>query len=277
MKKGLRRLESGAALSVRAENAGLFVSRGRGVHPDRVLDSHELIFVREGVLSIEEEGRGFEVGQGQSLILWPGSRHRGTAPYPPDLSFYWIHFFAKNVPDPGSAPTTVVQHATVGRPDHLAELFRRFLDDQEAGRLLPTPADLLLMLMLCEVSDSDGARASAENNAAVLAGRADAHIRTHFHHRISTASLARELECNPDYLGRVFRLAYGKTPTEAIHWRRLRHARRMLLESDRNVEEISRTCGFRDVRYFRRLFKRHEGMTPLAFRKLYAQMHVNTL
>lgn len=50
----------------------------------------------------------------------------------------------------------------------------------------------------------------------------------------------------------------------------------MLIESNRNVEEISRACGFTDVRYFRRLLKRHEGMTPLAFRRLYAQMHVNT-
>jgi AraC-like DNA-binding protein len=50
----------------------------------------------------------------------------------------------------------------------------------------------------------------------------------------------------------------------------------MLIESDHNVEEISRACGFKDVGYFRRLFKRHEGMTPLAFRRLYAQMHVNT-
>ena len=50
----------------------------------------------------------------------------------------------------------------------------------------------------------------------------------------------------------------------------------MLIESDRNVEEISRACGFTDIRYFRRLLKRHEGMTPLAFRRLYAQMHLNT-
>lgn len=274
----MRRLELRTELPVRSENAGLFVSRGEGIHPDRVLDSHELIFVREGVLGIREEERSFDVEAGQSLILWPGRRHQGTYPYAADLSFFWIHFAAnygcdedtRNVP-------SVLQHATVSRPDHLAELFRRFLDDQEAGRLQPVPADLLLMLMLCEVSDSYGAEASAEDNAAVLAGRANAHIRTHFHWPLSTSGLARELGCNPDYLGRVFRKAYGRTLTEAIHWRRLRHARRMLLEGDRNVEEISRTCGFRDVRYFRRLFKRHEGMTPLAFRRLYAQMHVNTL
>ena len=88
--------------------------------------------------------------------------------------------------------------------------------------------------------------------------------------------LASELGCNPDYLGRVFRRVYGLTPTEFVPRRRVRHACRMLIESDRNVEEISRTCGFKDVGYFRRLFERHEGMTPLAFRRLYAQLHVST-
>jgi AraC-like DNA-binding protein len=274
----VRGLELDGTVPARAQNAGLFVSRGEGVHPDRVIDSHELIFVREGVLSVREEERPFEVEAGQSLILRPRRRHEGTEPYPPDLSFYWVHFVVDDGGEVDAGATVrVPKHTTVGRPDHLAELFRRFLDDQEAGRLRPVPADLLLMLMLCEVSESYGAEASAEDNAAVLAGRADAHIRTHFHAPLSTSGLARELGCNPDYLGRVFRRVYGKTPTEAIHWRRLRHARRMLLEGDRNVEEISRTCGFRDVRYFRRLFKRHEGMTPLAFRRLYAQMHVNTL
>jgi len=269
-------LELCAGLAVEAHNGGLFVSRGRGIHPDRVIDSHELIFVREGVLGIQEEERRFKVGAGQTLLLWPGRRHRGTEPYAPGLSFYWVHF-AINDGDAAGVTLDVPDHATVSRPDHLAELFRRFLDDQEAGRLRPVQAGLLLMLMLCEVSHSDAAGPSVEKNAAVLAGRADAYLHTHFHTQISTSSLARELGCNPDYLGRVFRSVYGRTPTEAIHWRRLRHARRMLLESDRNVEEISRACGFGDVRYFRRLFKRQEGMTPLAFRHLYAQMHVNTL
>lgn len=270
-------LELDAAPPVRAHNAGLFVSRGEGTHPERVIDSHELIFVRDGMLKMREDENCFEVAAGQSLLLWPGRWHGGMEPYPPDLSFYWIHFAADGCPDrPARPPLAVPQHATVTRPDHLAELFRRFLDDQEAGSQSDVSASLLLMLMLCEVSGSNNAVGSPHHNAAVLAGRADTYIRTHFHAPLSASSVAGELGCNPDYLGRAFRGAYGRTLSEAIHTRRLRHARRMLLESDRNVNEVARACGFTDVRYFRRVFKRHEAMTPLAFRRLYAQLHVNT-
>lgn len=271
-------LELNTGLPLRAENAGLFVSRGEGVHPNRVIGSHELIFVREGALGIREEERVFEVEAGQSLLLWPGRRHMGTRPYPPDLSFYWVHFVLGNKRSRGTDQViSVPQHATVSRPNHLSEIFRRFLDDQEEGRLRPVSASLLVMLMLCEVSGSEPAKNSLESGDAVLAGRADAYIRTHFHTpSLCTSVLAENLGCNPDYLGRVYRKAYERTPTQAIHWRRVRHARRMLIESDRNVEEIARACGFKDVRYFRRIFKRHEGLAPLAFRRLYAQMHVNT-
>ncbi len=273
-----RSLELNTGLPLRAENAGLFVSRGEGVHPDRVIGSHELIFVREGALGIREEERVFEVEAGQSLLLWPGRRHVGTRPYPSDLSFYWVHFVIEDGRDRVTERViSVPQHATVSRPNHLSEVFRRFLDDQEEGGLRPVSASLLVMLMLCEVSGSEPAKNALENNAAVLAGRADAYIRTHFHApSLCTSVLADNLGCNPDYLGRVYRKAYKRTPTQAIHWRRVRHARRMLIESDRNVEEIARACGFKDVRYFRRIFRRHEGMAPLAFRRLYAQMHVNT-
>jgi AraC-like DNA-binding protein len=264
-----------ARLPIQAHNAGLFVSRGRGLHPERVIQSHELIFVRRGILRIEEEGEEFEVAAGRTLLLRPGRLHRGTSPYAPDLSFYWIHFAVRDGLDDGLS-IDVPRYATVTRPNHLAELFRRFLDDQEAGRLTATSADLLLMLMLSEVSGSDPGENSVERSAAVLAGRADAYIRTHFHEPLNTSKLAGEMGCNPDYLGRAFRGTYGKTITEAIHWRRLRHARRMLLESDRNIDEVSRACGFEDVGYFRKVFKRYEGMPPRAFRRLYAQMHVNT-
>jgi hypothetical protein len=42
-------------LGLRAHNGGLFVSPGHGTHPDRVLDCYELIFVRQGTLSLWEQ------------------------------------------------------------------------------------------------------------------------------------------------------------------------------------------------------------------------------
>ena len=91
----------------------------------------------------------------------------------------------------------VPQHVTLARPDHLTNLFRRFLDDQGTIGIDPLRAALLALLMLTEVAASSGPEA-ADGAATRLAGRADALIRTRFHEPLSTSSVARALHCNPD-------------------------------------------------------------------------------
>ena len=268
-------LSLGIQMPLQASNAGLFVSRGQGIHPDRVIQTFELIFVKEGALSMEEEEQPFDVREGETLLLWPGRRHRGLQPYAPGLSFYWVHFGLREHPD-GEMALTVPQHATVGRPDHLTLLFRRLIDDQETLGIRPFSASLTVLLMLQEVTGSGHARTNSSSSATLLASRADSIIRSRFHETLTASSLADELNCHPDYLGRAFRQTYNLTMTEAIHRRRLRQARSLLLESADAVDVVAHRCGFEEVGYFRRLFKRQEGLSPRAFRRIYSRLHVNT-
>lgn len=261
-------------LAIQACNAGLFISTGRGQHPSRIIDSYELIFVRSGVLGIQEEDCAFKVKAGESLLLWPNRYHWGTMIYPPDLSFYWIHFFLR---EEAASQTKLVipQHNTVSRPECLIELFRRFLDDQESGyKNHQAGYDFLTALMLFEVMISSH-QPTASKQAASLANYAEVYIKTHFHESISTALVAQELGCNPDYLGRVFQRVYGKTILERIHECRLHQAHSLLLNGVDNIEEIARKCGYENVYYFRQRFKMWKGITPTSYRKLYSQMHVN--
>ena len=157
------------SFGLQCSNGGLFISRGEGTHPDRKVASYELIFVRKGSLSIQEEENSFVVTAGQSLILWPGRRHWGTAPFSPDLSFFWVHFTLTPAPSkPQKQEMVVSQYVTLSRPDHFTELFRRFLDDQESGALDQTIASLLLMLMLCEVAQSRIPASKVESAAVLL-------------------------------------------------------------------------------------------------------------
>jgi AraC-like DNA-binding protein len=269
-------------LPVRALNAGLFVSRGQGIHVTRTIDSHEMIFTRSGVLGMFEEDRRFEVRAGEALHLWPGRRHGGTLPYPADLSFYWLHFrMAEPASRParGAAELVLPQHVRVGRPDRLTELLRRFLDDQESGRLTVLSGALLVTLMLEEASGAGSPAAgvaAAASGAEALAARADEFILTHFHEPVSAWDVAGKLGCNPDYLGRVYRRMRRITLTEAINRARLRHARKLLMDSNLNVDGVARAAGFSEAGYFRRVFQRGEGVTPSAFRRSYARMHMNT-
>jgi AraC-like DNA-binding protein len=273
--------EDSLAIDVRmpviARHAGLFVSRGKGIHPTRTIDTHELFFVKQGTLHIREEQQSFRVGAGEALVLRAGREHGGTRDYSPELQFYWIHFqITEAKPISPDARMHVPRHRVVGRPDRLEELLRRYLDDQESGGLTPRTASLLVALMLSELGDSRPPGVKAGRAAAMLASRTLMHIRTHFHEDISTAVLAGLLHCNPDYLGRIFKQVQGITITEAIHRHRLRHARRLLLDREMNIDRVAREAGYTDPGYFRRVFRRYSGLTPGAFRRLYGLVAVNT-
>ena len=264
-------------IPVHANNGGLFVSRGVGTHPRRVIDSFELIYVKRGVLSIEEVGVPFEVGEEETLILWPQREHGGIAPYPPDLQFFWVHFDVLSSEDQDSVNLCQIpQHAYVSRPEYMTGLFRRLLNEQELLGERQVPMSLMVMQMAWEVMSSRAVGGTLDGQSAILAGRADAIIRTNFHLDISASTIASQLGCNPDYLGRVFRNHFHCTLTDAIHTRRIRHATNLLMEGRLTIDQISDQCGFTDSGYFRRIFKRETGISPKAYRSLHQRLHINT-
>ena len=65
--------------TVRMLNAGRFVSRGRGRHGTRVIDSYELIYVDAGKLEMFEAGRTFRLSAGEWLLLRRRQRCGGAA------------------------------------------------------------------------------------------------------------------------------------------------------------------------------------------------------
>ncbi|OGV50774.1 MAG: hypothetical protein A2X49_12150 [Lentisphaerae bacterium GWF2_52_8] len=268
-------LELKFAFPLKALNGGLFVSRGCGIHPTRTIDSHELIFVRSGMLGIFEDKQRFELKEGDALLLRPGLRHGGTLAYPPDLSFFWIHFLIeKESKTTKSQQIEIPRVGRVAEPQRFAELCLRFLDAQESDPGNRLRLSLLLALMLAELA---AAPKSSGPEAAALAARASELIAVDsLDQDFSAGRLAAKLRCNPDYLGRIFKAAYGYSLTRAIHNRRIAQARKLLLESNLNIGEIVGASGFGDIAFFRRIFKRHTGFAPHSFRKLCPRRHINT-
>ena len=270
-------------LPVRAHNAGLFISRGVGIHPTRIIQSHEMLFVDVGTLSIWEEDSHFDIGPGESLVLVPGRKHGGASDYPPDLRFYWIHFdvcqadvIRRDETEATENQVHLPQHARVARTDRLTELFRMFLDDQESGGLLQREADLLLCLILTEIATPSPEVGNLNLPSTAIADKARQYIKTHFHENLSTSKISVAIELNPDYLERIFKKVYNQTITQAIHHFRIKYSRRLILDEIHNIDQIANQCGYSDPGYFRRVFKKHVGMTPKAFQKLHARVHVNT-
>lgn len=81
---------------------------------------------------------------------------------------------------------------------------------------------------------------------------------------LSVAALADRHRCTPRFLQRLFETD-GTTFTEYMLVQRLARARRLLVDPHRDGEKISAIaydCGFGDVSYFNRVFRRHYGAAP---------------
>lgn len=276
-------LEIHISCPVKAQNAGLFISRGDAMHPTRIIESHELIFVIQGCLDMWEEDEVFHLSEGDTLHLFPGRKHGSIKDMPPELKFYWIHFEIEDGSDSLlqengetlNPITKLPQTAHLSRPDALERLFRIFINEQETGNLYPTSANYLTMLMLLEVAQQARAKIHSEDLSAV-AMWAHSYIRMNFDRAISASKVAEHIGYNVDYLGRVYREAYGCTLTEAIHRRRIQKAGKYLLNSNLNISQIASDCGFNDPDYFRRIFKRYMKVTPSDYRSENAPLHVTT-
>lgn len=92
-------------------------------------------------------------------------------------------------------------------------------------------------------------------------------IRNDYSSQLTLETLALEAKLNPRYLCRAFKEATGRTPINYLNYYRIECAAEQLCISYISVTEIALSCGFSDISYFNRLFKRQKGVSPSAYRK----------
>jgi AraC-like DNA-binding protein len=267
------------SLPIAVQNGGLFISRGVGSHPQRELNSWELIFVEKGTLTIREDDTLFSVKEGESLLLWPHRKHIGVGTFPADLKFYWLHFELNTrreiLSDFSISLISLPQHGKVLNPQYVISLFRQFLNEQEAITR-SNALELILLLIMQQLSVAANDNPQADSSGVALAYKAQQLIRTQFHLPVSTSTLANQLHCNADYLGRVYRQTFQLTITEAIHRQRVLSAEKMLISDSCSLSEVAQRCGFQDVGYFRKVFRKAMGLTPAVWKRRYCKVHINS-
>ena len=83
----------------------------------------------------------------------------------------------------------------------------------------------------------------------------------------STSNLAKEADVHPVHLAAVFRRFHKQTIGEYVQKLRIEKAAQLMLNRELPLSQIALDSGFSDQSHFTRIFKRHTGTTPGAFRK----------
>ncbi|MDK9557080.1 helix-turn-helix domain-containing protein [Marinobacter sp. M216] len=94
---------------------------------------------------------------------------------------------------------------------------------------------------------------------------------TNFAHTVSLAELAREAGLSERSLLRRFKAATGDTPNTYLQLLRVEHVRHHLETSRRYIDEIINGVGYEDVSSFSRLFRKHTGLAPGAYRSRFGR------
>jgi len=84
---------------------------------------------------------------------------------------------------------------------------------------------------------------------------------------LTLSTLADSQNISPGYLSTVFHKETGKTVSEYIRERRIKHAAHLLSTTHLQVQTVALHCGIMDVQYFSKQFKKQMGKTPKEYRE----------
>lgn len=121
-------------------------------------------------------------------------------------------------------------------------------------------AEMLLRL-------ADALNGEKESAQALYTKKALAVMRESFAQALSAEDIARAVGLNVSYLQRVFKQTRGETLVDCLTRLRVNHAKLLLANTRDSILDVAACTGFRSRQYFQRVFSKHTGLSPSAYRR----------
>ena len=87
--------------------------------------------------------------------------------------------------------------------------------------------------------------------------------------QFSVVSFAEKLSISTSQLNRKLTAISGYSPSNFIIRLRIEHAKKKLEKDDKPIGVIAEECGYYDLAYFSRIFKKMTDKTPSQYRRLH--------
>ena len=154
--------------------------------------------------------------------------------------------------------------------NYLVQSFNRILDEYLTNGLQnKLVLQSHLIAALCDLNVDYQARSNPRSKAAVkLANRFIALLHDNLSTSHQVSDYAAMLNISPNHLNKAVKLVTQKSPSAWIKETIINEAKVLLFQSDQTVQEIATQLGMEDPSYFSRLFKKQEGLSPSAYRKM---------
>ena len=258
----------------RIDDEPLIVNCAGCCHFDTPFETHNrngrqdyyLQYVRKGTLRLWLEDGMHEMPVGSFLLTKPNTPYRYSLPAGESMEYLWIHFSGFHAARLLSRLHLECGHIYSGE-ECLAEitavwenLFEEFTTRR---RGFEDRCGAYLSEILITLSRHVAVNTPADEKKL----KTIAWLHKHFASDTSVAELAAMEHLSESRYRLIFQRQTGYSPLEYRTALRLQHACDMLSTSDCSIKDISAECGYGDVLYFIRLFRKKIGMPPGQYRQ----------
>ncbi|MBM7565104.1 helix-turn-helix transcriptional regulator [Paenibacillus sacheonensis] len=258
-------------------------------HFKRSFSVYDMLYVTGGRFYMTEDDTAYELERGDLLILEPGRTHFGQRPVTEPTELYWVHFSHPHPPVAKEREaikwstllgkgtdkdlTPVDQYMYLPKHAHLdPALLVPLLDEMtELHETLTLRNSLRLNVLSGELFERLQATISGGLNSRSyhISERAVQYLKTHMTEPFDAEAMAAALHYNFDYLSRCLKQHTGMSPLQYVHHLQINRAVTLLLTTDLSVQEIGEQAGQPNGNYFIRLFRKHMGASPGAYRSMH--------
>jgi transcriptional regulator GlxA family with amidase domain len=96
-------------------------------------------------------------------------------------------------------------------------------------------------------------------------------IEKNYEEPVSMEDMASQCNMSVRNFIRRFEQATGNTPLEYLQRVRIEAAKKLLENKNHSIEQVAMQCGYEDMNFFRKIFKRHVAMTPKEYKEKYGK------
>ena len=231
---------------------------------------YQLIYIANGCVHFTFDGKEQVVEKGHMVLFRPGEPQIYDV-YPKEKGeFFWVHFTGSEVENI-LAECGIPQERNVfwaGITSDIRSMYCQMIRElQTQGvhfeEFLRMDLRHLFLLMNRHLTEKPSVESDVQGDII----QALSWFERHWREPISIDDYAARSRLTPYWFRQKFKAFTGTTPMQYVISLRITNAMNLMENTDYNIEQIAEAVGYDNPSYFRRLFRKHTGLSPSEYKQ----------
>ena len=245
-------------------------------------DEFEIIYVRNGFLTVSISGESYIGKTGDAFVVSPGNLHlmgsdTGTVDYYTFLfplkyiSFRTDDMLDEKLLEPLNSGHLMicprVKDTAKELCEQLIETYEAKNDERESKITTQVRTKIILLQFILEMWKKGFVIENDTSGRNTVEKEMVSYIQQNFTGKISLREFGEQFHLSEKYISRYFKEHFHITLSQYVTYLRLEHAKQLLQDTDIPVTDVAMQSGYQNVSYFIRSFQKAYAVSPLKYRK----------